>query len=72
MRQISMVIPSISCDHCKQTVETTLRGFEGVEEAIVDVPNKVVVLRYDPDAVPLSNLEEALSEEGYDVADVRG
>jgi copper chaperone CopZ len=71
MRQISMVIPAISCAHCKQTVEGTLKQFEGVQEAIVDIANKRVALAYDPDKVELSKLEEALSEEGYDVADVR-
>lgn len=70
MRQISMVIPAISCEHCKHTVEDTLKQFEGVQEAIVDVANKRVALAYDPDKVELSKLEEALSEEGYDVADV--
>ncbi|HUP27680.1 MAG TPA: cation transporter [Chloroflexia bacterium] len=70
MRQISMVIPSISCAHCKQTVESTLKGFEGVEDAIVDVANKRVALKYDDAKVDLSRLEEALSEEGYDVATV--
>ena len=71
MRSISLVVPAISCGHCKQTVESTLKGFEGVQEAIVDIDNKRVALTYDPDKVQLSKLEEALSEEGYDVADVR-
>ncbi len=71
MRQISLVVPSISCDHCKQTVESTLKQFEGVQEAVVDVANKRVALKYDPDKVELSKLEEALSEEGYDVAESR-
>ena len=51
MRQISMVIPAISCAHCKHTVETTLKQFDGVQEAIVDVANKRVALAYDPDKV---------------------
>ena len=70
MRQISLVVPAISCNHCKHTVESTLKGFEGVQEAIVDVANKRVALKYDPDKVELSKMEEALSEEGYDVANV--
>ncbi len=68
MRQISMVVPAISCDHCKHTVESTLKQFDGVQDAIVDVANKRVALNYDPDKVALSKLEAALSEEGYDVA----
>ncbi|HKP51054.1 MAG TPA: cation transporter [Chloroflexia bacterium] len=70
MRQISLVVPAISCNHCKHTVESTLKGFEGVEEAIVDVANKRVALKYDPEKIELSKMEEALSEEGYDVANV--
>ncbi len=71
MRQISLVVPAISCDHCKQMVEATLKQFDGVRDAIVDVANKRVVLSYDDSKVDLSKLEEALSEEGYDVADAR-
>jgi len=71
MRQISLVVPAISCDHCKQTVESTLKQVDGVQEAIVDVANKRVALSYDESKVELSRLEEALSEEGYDVADAR-
>ncbi len=69
MRQISLVVPAISCDHCKHTVESTLKSVGGVKEAIVDVANKRVALSYDPEKVELSRLEEALTEEGYDVAD---
>jgi copper chaperone CopZ len=71
MRRISLVVPSISCEHCKETIEATLNEIKGVTEAIVDIPNQRVALTYDPDRVPLSTLEEALSEVGYDVTDTR-
>jgi copper chaperone len=71
MREVTMSIPAISCDHCQHTVESTLAAFEGVQNAAVDIPKKTVALTYDPTKVDLSVLEEALSEEGYDVADVR-
>ncbi|MDQ6692817.1 MAG: cation transporter, partial [Chloroflexota bacterium] len=67
-RQISLVVPTVSCDHCKHTIESTLKGLDGVNDAVVDVANKRVALNYDPEKVDLSTLEEALSEEGYDVA----
>ncbi len=72
MKQVTLIIPAISCAHCKHTVEETLKRFEGVQEASVDIPGKRVALAYDPDRVELTTLEEALSEEGYDVVDVRG
>jgi len=71
MRHISLVVPAISCAHCKTTIENTLNQYDGVQDAIVDIANKRVALTYDPDKVPLATLEEALSEEGYDVADTR-
>ena len=46
MRHISLVVPSISCEHCKETIETTLNGIEGVKEAIVYIPNQRVALTY--------------------------
>jgi copper chaperone len=72
MRQISLVVPSISCEHCKETIESTLKDVDGVKEAIVDIANKRVVLTWDPDKVPLSTLEEALYDVGYEVTDSRG
>ena len=72
MRQISLVVPSISCEHCKETIESTLKDVGGVKEAIVDIANKRVVLTWDPDRVPLSTLEEALYEVGYEVTDSKG
>jgi copper chaperone CopZ len=48
-------------------VETTLKQFEGVQDAIVDVANKRVAVTYDPDRTQMSDMEAALSEEGYDV-----
>ena len=71
MRDVTLSIPAISCEHCKHTVEGTLRGFEGVQRASVDVEGKRADVTFDPRAVELSALEEALAEEGYDVADVR-
>jgi copper chaperone len=71
MRRISLVVPSISCEQCKETIEAALKDIEGVKEAIVDIPKQRVALTYDPDRVPLSTLEEALSEVGYDVTDTR-
>ena len=71
MRHISLVVPAISCEHCKTTIEQTLMSHDGVQDALVDIANKRVALTYDPDKVPLSTLEAALSEEGYDVTDSR-
>lgn len=71
MRHISLVVPAISCEHCKETIEERLNKFDGVQDAIVDIANKRVALVYDPDKVPLSKLEEALADEGYDVTDSR-
>jgi len=70
MKDVNLVIPAMSCDHCKHTVESTLKQFDGVQEAKVDLDSKRVALSYDPDKVELVKLEEALSEEGYDVANV--
>ncbi|HEY0070769.1 MAG TPA: heavy metal-associated domain-containing protein [Chloroflexia bacterium] len=67
MRHISLVLPAISGDHWKERVEAILKRFDGVQDAIVDVANKRVALTYDPDRVQISELEAALSEEGYDV-----
>ena len=51
-------IPGISCDHCRQTIESGLRPLEGVTAVTVDVTDKIVrVEGTTEDSVLRSQLE---------------
>jgi copper chaperone len=61
-------VPSVSCDHCKAAIEKAVGGLDGIGVVEVDVAQKTVTVEFDDAAVSLESIEEAVSEEGYEVA----
>ena len=65
-----LIVPDMSCGHCKATVEKALLTVEGVERASVDLETKTVSVDH-VDSVSEDLLRAAVSEAGYSVAEVR-
>ena len=61
-------VPEISCNHCKESIEGTLRGRPGVDAADVDIDAKTVRVE---GTITDDEVEAALVAIGYDVAGVR-
>ena len=61
-------VPTISCDHCKMTIERALSELEGVSKAEVDIDRRQVEVDFDASQVSMEEIEEALDEVGYEVA----
>ena len=40
-------IPTISCDHCKMTIEREVAGISGVTSVDVDICNKQALVRFE-------------------------
>jgi copper chaperone len=57
----------ISCDHCKQTIETALVKVDGVRLVEVDVDTKTIRVAGDADP---DDVKAAIVESGYDVAEI--
>jgi copper chaperone len=68
MTQVSLNVPDISCAHCEKTIVEALRDKPGVQAVAVNIPGKVVLLKYDEGRIDLTQVREILSEEGYPVA----
>jgi copper chaperone len=66
-QETTLTIPTMSCNHCVQTITETLTGQAGVSSVQVDLPTKKVHLAYDPEAISLEVLKTKLSERGYPV-----
>lgn len=60
-------VPDISCEHCVKTINGALGVLPGVAAVSTDIPTKTVHLRYDPQQVTLSKIEEVLDDVGYTV-----
>ncbi|MCZ7535529.1 MAG: cation transporter [Acidimicrobiia bacterium] len=67
MTSTTYSVPGISCDHCKNAIETELAKVPGISAATVDVAGKTV--RVEGDASEAA-VRAAIEEAGYDVAAV--
>ncbi len=65
--EIELAVPAISCGHCQASIEGAVRPLPGVEAVTVDLATRQVRLRFDPDAVALQTLVDAIEAEGYEV-----
>ena len=61
----SFTVPSISCDHCKEAIETRLGDTDGVQSARVDVAAKTVTVVGPADD---DTVVEGIRAAGYEVA----
>ena len=61
-------VPTISCDHCKHTIEGAVSKVSGVELVTVDVTSKTV--QVDGEASD-TTVRAAIEDAGYGVAGVR-
>ena len=57
-------VPGISCDHCKQAIESAVGDVAGVVSVDVDVDAKTVAVTGGAEPA----IVEAIDDAGYDVA----
>ena len=67
VQEIVLSVPDISCEHCVNAINGALKDVAGVEAVSTDIPTKKVHLRYDPNEVTLTKVEEILDDIGYEV-----
>lgn len=66
MKETTLNVIGMTCNHCKASVESALNELDGVTTATVSLPdNSVTVVHKD---VTQERLVEAIEEIGYDVA----
>ncbi|WP_289141118.1 copper ion binding protein [uncultured Brevibacillus sp.] len=65
MKNITLNVEGMSCNHCVNTVEKTLKelGAEGK----VNLAAKTVEVSYDENGTNLEAIKEAIEEQGYEV-----
>jgi copper chaperone len=63
---VVFTVPEISCGHCKDTIESTLKNVESIESASVDIEKKSVEVISSSD-LDMMNVSQLLDEQGYTV-----
>ncbi len=64
-------VPTISCEHCVNTITNALTPLAGVSSVSVDIPTKNVTVEYDAAAANVEQFKEVLAEEDYPVEAVQ-
>lgn len=67
MEHVKLKIGGMSCGHCVRAVNQALEGLPGVQVEQVEIGSATVV--YDPGAVRVDQITEAVQAAGYDIRD---
>ena len=67
MGQEIINVEGMSCDHCKNAVESALAKINGVSAAEVDLEKGQVRVDYNEEKVQLSDMKDSIEDQGYDV-----
>ncbi len=46
MNKLTLTVPNISCNHCAHTIKTELSDMPGIENIVVDVEKKQVMVSF--------------------------
>jgi copper chaperone len=68
MQKINLRVPGISCSHCEKSIKGALSKFKGISKVIVDIDQKTVTVDYDEGKVELGQIQEAIVDQGYEIA----
>ncbi len=68
LERVTLSTPGISCGHCVMTIEEEVGALPGVSRIAADVDSKRVDVTFDPSQITLDQIEKALAEAGYPVA----
>jgi copper chaperone len=63
MKEITIKISGMSCEHCVKNVKKALQNIDGVTS--VDVKIGEAVLSLDSDSVTMKDIEKAIADAGY-------
>jgi len=65
MEKLVLRVDGMSCNHCKKSIEQSLKGVGA--EGSADLDTKTVTVLFDPAATSAKMIIAAIEEQGYDV-----
>lgn len=60
-----------NCGMCKKTIESALKGVDGIKNATWNVETKMMEVTFDAHEITLLEIKEKIAEVGYDTEEVR-
>jgi periplasmic mercuric ion binding protein len=62
---------SAQCEQCKDRIEKNLKKFDGIKDAVLNLDDKKVTVKYDKNVISVDKIKKILSKTGYDADDVK-
>ena len=69
MERVTLSIDGMTCGHCVRSVDQALKALDGVDVEQVAIGKATI--NYDPAAVSVDRLKDAVEDEGYQVTEAR-
>ena len=60
-------VEGMSCEHCVKAVQKAVGALPGVENVLVELENKTVMVKYNPLQSALDRIKEEIDNQGYEV-----
>lgn len=67
VKEITLEITGMACQHCSQTVEKALNNRVGVESAEVSLNKEEAYVKYDAEQLTIEDLVKEVEDSGYGV-----
>ena len=68
MAHINLKVEGITCGGCEKSIRNALLSTDGVNEAAASHKTGIVEIEYDDSKVQQAQLQQAIEEAGFDVA----
>ncbi|TWT25856.1 copper chaperone CopZ [Planomicrobium sp. CPCC 101110] len=63
----TLKVQGMSCGHCVNAVESSVGELQGVSSVKVNLDQGEVTVEYDTSKTSLSEIQETIEDQGYDV-----
>ena len=67
LQQEVLRVEGMSCNHCKQAVETAVQKLTGLTKAEVDLAAKTLKVEFDGEKTSMQEIRHAVEETGFEV-----
>ncbi|PEI63720.1 copper chaperone CopZ [Bacillus toyonensis] len=67
MEQLTLKVEGMSCGHCVNSIESSVKELNGVEKVKVQLAEGTVEVTIDSSAITLKNIVAVIEDQGYDV-----
>ncbi len=67
LQQEVLRVEGMSCNHCKQAVETAVQKLTGLTKAEVDLASKTLKVEFDGEKTSMQEVRHAVEETGFEV-----